>query len=102
MGGTWQAKAEVGPMKGGGCHISDANIVKTEVYQYIYIYIYIYIISMINHENKTTGDVRKKNHHIHKETKDWSHGLAKAYVRWIEQRYKGFYYISIKLHVSLM
>ena len=20
MGGTWQAKAEVGPMKGGGCH----------------------------------------------------------------------------------
>ena len=22
MGGTWQAKAGVGPMKGGGCHIS--------------------------------------------------------------------------------
>ena len=22
MGGTWQAKAGVGPMKGGGCHIN--------------------------------------------------------------------------------
>ena len=26
MGGTWQAKAGVGPMKGGGCHSSPHSL----------------------------------------------------------------------------
>ena len=26
MGGTWQAKAEVGPMKGGGCYSSPHSL----------------------------------------------------------------------------
>ena len=56
---------------------------------------------MINHENKIAGDVGK-NHDTHKETKDWSCGSEKDYVGKDEPRCKGFYYISIMLHVGLM
>ena len=84
------------------CFDSDLSVVASRDAPLSRLHSYQDMYHQRNIENLNCRSYKKINHHTRKDTRDWSRGLAIAYVRGAEPKYKVFHYILIRLSVGLI